>query len=192
MDEVSDLGLLSPQDYLAREVRSSARHEFVGGFTYAMAGATNAHNQIAANILVAFANRLRGGPCRPFNSDTKLRVRLPFQLRFYYADVLVTCRPNPQRDVFQDEPTVVVEVVSAQTRRVDEGEKCLAYAAIPSLMVYLLVEQESAQVAVLRRGEQGFVRSVHAGVEATIPLPEILCELPLADIYDGIELGASG
>ncbi len=190
MGEISNFDPLSPQAYLADEVRSPARREYVGGFTYAMAGATNAHNQIATNTLIALGNRLRGRPCRPFNSDTKVRVRLPFQVRFYYPDVSVTCRPNAQSDSYQDEPAVVVEVVSAATRRIDEGEKCLAYATIPSLAVYLLVEQDSAQVVALRRVDGVFVREVHAGLGAAVPLSEIGCDLPLAEVYDGVEFAA--
>ena len=68
--------------YLAEEVRSPARREYVGGTAYAMAGASNAHNQVATNILVALGGRLRGSPCRAFNSDTKVRILLPSQLRF--------------------------------------------------------------------------------------------------------------
>ena len=68
--------------YLADEVRSPARHEYVGGFVYAMAGASNAHNIIAANSLVALTNRLRKGPCRPFDSDTRIRLRLSFGVCF--------------------------------------------------------------------------------------------------------------
>lgn len=178
------------QDYLVNEVRSPARHEYVGGLTYAMAGASNAHNRIATNSLVALANRLRKGPCEPFNSDTKIRVRLSFGVHFYYPDVSVTCRPNPQSESFQDEPAVVVEVVSTETRRVDEGEKLLAYTTIRSLAAYLLIEQESAQVVVYRRTEHGFVRETHAGLDAAIPLPEIGCELPLAEVYERIQFPA--
>jgi Uma2 family endonuclease len=178
------------QAYLADEVRSPGRHEYVGGFAYAMAGASNAHNQIATNSLVALANRLRKGPCRPFNSDTKIRVRLSFGVHFYYPDVSVTCRPNPQSESFQDAPAVLVEVVWAETRRVDEGEKLLAYTTIPSLAAYLLIEQESAQVVVYRRTEHGFVRETHTGLDAAIPLPEIGCELPLAEVYERVEFAA--
>ncbi|MFY9345987.1 MAG: Uma2 family endonuclease [Planctomycetota bacterium] len=182
---------IAPAEYLANEVRSPARHEYVGGFPYAMAGASNAHNQIASNILIALGSRLRGRPCRAFNSDTKVRIRLPFQLRFYYPDVSVTCRPNPPADSFQDEPSVIVEVLSPQTRRIDEGEKCLAYTAIPSLAVYMMVEPQSVEVAVLRRTAAGFVREVHDGLAASVPLPEIGCELPLAEVYDGLGLLAT-
>lgn len=175
------------QRYLATEVRSPARREYVGGIPYAMAGASNAHNQIATNTLLALGTRLRGKPCRAFNSDTKVRIRLPFQLRFYYPDVTVTCRPNPQHESFQDEPSLLVEVLSDDTRRIDEGEKLLAYTQIPSLQVYLLIEQRAARIVVMRRMANGFQREEHTD-QATIPLPEIGCELPLAEVYDGVDL----
>ena len=183
---------VSAATYLADEVRSPARREYVGGFAYGMAGATNAHNQIATNILIALGGRLRGRPCRPFNSDTKVRIRLPFEQRFYYPDVTVTCRPNPQGDSFQDEPAVLVEVVSPETRRIDEGEKLLAYTAIGSLGVYLMVEQHRARVVLVRRRLEGFAREVFDGLAAVVPLPEIGCELPLAEVYDGIAVASAG
>ncbi len=183
---------LATGTYLAEEVRSPARREYVGGTAYAMAGASNAHNQVATNILVALGGRLRGSPCRAFHSDTKVRIRLPSQLRFYYPDAMVTCRPNAPTDTFQDEPVLVVEVLSPETRRTDEIEKCAAYTTIPSLAVYLLVEPASAEVVAVRRGAEGFVREVLTGLTSSIPLPEIGCELPLADIYDGVVFAAAG
>jgi Uma2 family endonuclease len=179
--------LLSVEDYLAGELLSPTKHEYLGGIAYAMAGARNAHNMIAANALVALGGRLRGRRCRAFTSDTKIRVRLPHQVRFYYPDVPVVCRPNPQTDSFQDEPAVIFEVLSKKTRRVDEGEKKDAYLTIPSLSAYVLVEQEYPAATVLRRTEQGFEREWFEGLAAVIPLPEIEVELPLAEIYDAVE-----
>jgi Uma2 family endonuclease len=190
MDKWSDPDRVSVQDYLISEVRSPARREYVGGIPYAMSGARNVHNQISSNILGSFWTRLRGSRCRPFNSDTKVRIRLPGEVRFYYPDVLVTCRPNPQDDVFQDEPAVIVEVLSPDTRRIDEGEKLLAYQAIPALRAYLLVEQSTARVIVFRCTSEGFAREVHSGRDVTVPLPEIGCELPLAEVYDGVAFAA--
>src|SRR5438874_9406984 len=104
MTAAKKLELISVEDYLAGELVSPVKHEYVGGVVYAMAGARNAHNLIATNTVGALYARLRGGPCRPFNSDTKIRIRLPTQTRFYYPDALVVCRPNAQSDSFQDEP----------------------------------------------------------------------------------------
>ncbi len=179
--------LVSVEGYLAGELVSPVKHEYLGGVVYAMAGANNRHNLIASNALGALHARLRGRRCRPYNSDTKIRIRLPSQIRFYYPDLSVVCRPNPQTDSFQDDPVAIVEVVSRTTRRIDRGEKRDAYLAIPSLSAYLIVEQESPTIEVYRRGEQGFVPESYSGLEAVIPLGEIETELPLAEVYDGVE-----
>jgi Uma2 family endonuclease len=188
MSAVPPWHLVSVHAYLAGELVSPIKHEYLGGVVYAMAGARNVHNLIASNTLVSLGSRLRGKPCRPNNSDTKIRLRLPHQVRFYYPDVSVICRPNPQSDSFQDEPAVLVEVLSNQTRRTDEGEKKDAYLTIPSLAVYILVEQETPAAVVFRRTEHGFVREIYQGLDAVIPLPEIGIEVPLAEIYDAVEL----
>jgi len=178
--------LISPEDYLAGELCSEVKHEYLSGMVYAMAGARNLHNEIATNILVALHNRLRGKPCRPFNSDTKVRLRLRDQLRFYYPDVQVTCHPNPPDDSFQDQPVVVVEVVSESTRRADEGEKRDGYLGLSSLEQYLLVEQGRPSVLQWRRTPEGFVRELFSGIESTIPLAGLGLELPLSEIYEGV------
>ena len=190
MSAAERIQLVSVDDYLAGELASPVKHEYLGGVVYAMAGARNVHNLIASNIVGVLHAGLRGSGCRPYNSDTKIRVRLPTQVRFYYPDASVICRPNLPSDTFQDEPAVIAEVISRQTRRTDEGEKKDAYLTIPSLSVYLLIEQESPAIVVYRRTESGFVREVYLGLHAVVPLAEIATELPLADIYDGVEFAS--
>jgi Uma2 family endonuclease len=187
MSAALKLQRISVEEYLAGELVSSVKHEYLGGVVYAMAGARNAHNLISTNVIVSLGSRLRGSRCRPYNSDTKIRVRLPTQVRFYYPDVSVICRPNPQTDSFQDEPAMIVEVLSRKTRRIDEGEKKDAYLTIPQLSAYLLIEQESPLVTIHRRTENGFVQEFYADVNAVIPLSEIGTDLPLSDIYDSVE-----
>src|SRR3954447_21557963 len=183
MTAAEKLDLVSVENYLAGELSSTTKHEYLGGMVYAMAGASNRHNTIAGNLFAALHSRLRGHKCRPFNSDTKIRVRLPTHLRLYYPDASVVCRPNPPNDSFQDEPAAIFEVMSEATRRIDEGEKKDAYLTIPSLCAYVLLEQDRPAAIVYRRTEQGFHREVYTGPKATISLPEIDVGLPLADIY---------
>lgn len=187
MTAAEKLNLVSVEDYLAGELISPVKHEYLGGVVYAMAGARNVHNIVAGNTFASLHGRLRGRECRPYNSDTKIRVRLPTHWRFYYPDVSVVCQPNSQEDSFQDAPMAIFEVLSRGTRRIDEGEKKDAYLTIPSLCVYALIDQESAAVVLHRRTEQGFVREVYTGPEAVLPLSEIETELPLAEIYDGVQ-----
>jgi Uma2 family endonuclease len=187
MTAAKKLNLVSVEDYLAGELVSPVKHEYLGGVVFAMAGAKNVHNIIKGNVFASLHARLRGHRCRPFDSDTKVRIHLPAQVRFYYPDVSVVCRPNPQNDSFQDEPAAIFEVVSRGTRRVDEGEKKDAYLTIPSLSAYVLLEQETAMAVVFRRSDQGFVGEVYEGLDAVLPLGEIEADLPLAEVYDGVE-----
>ena len=181
--------LICPSSYLAEELKSVTKHEFLGGVVYAMSGASNRHNRIATNVTVSLGGRLRHQRCQAFNSGTKVRIQLPTHTRFYYPDAMVVCNPNPEGDSFQDTPSLVVEVLSSRTRRTDQGEKRDAYLTIPSLRIYLLVEQEALQVVLFRRADQGFVREVYQGLAAVIPLAEVDCELPLAEIYERVEFG---
>jgi len=187
MSTAKKLNLVPVQEYLAGELISPLKHEYLGGVVYAMAGAQNTHNIIAVNTIIALQTRLRGQKCRTFNSDTKIRIQSPNHLRFYYPDASVICRPNPPTDSYQDEPVIVVEVLSHGTRRIDEGEKKDAYLTIPSLKLYALIEQDSAAVVVFRRFDGSFEREVYLGLETVLPLVEIGIELPLAEIYEGVE-----
>jgi len=187
MSTARKLATISVDEYLSGELRSAIKHEYLGDVVYAMAGASNAHNMVKGNIFASLHQQLRDGPCRPFDSGTKIRIRLPNQVRFYYPDVSVVCRPNSQDDSFQDEPVVIVEVLSPETRRTDEGEKKDAYLTIPSLAVYLLAEQNSPSLVAFRRAEQGFVGQTYEGVDAVVPLAEVGAGLRLEEVYAGIE-----
>jgi Uma2 family endonuclease len=179
--------LISVEDYLAGELTSPIKHEYRAGVVYAMAGAPVAHNNIVTNTLGEFFVRLRGRPCRPYTSDMKIRILSATETRFYYPGVSVVCQSNPTHESYQDRPVVIAEVLSRSTRRIDEGEKKDSYLTIPSLGAYLLIEQEEALVTVHRRTDNGFVREVYAGLDAVIQLKEIKIDLPLSEIYAGVE-----
>ena len=178
---------VSVRDYLHGEQTAKRKHEYVDGIVYAMVGASNVHHRVSTNATVALGGQLRGKRCQAFNSDTKVRIRLPRGTRFYYPDALVVCQPNPPSDTFQEAPIVIVEVVSPSTRRTDENEKCEAYLSIDSLCVYILIQSSAPATLVYRRGDRGFERQRYVGLDAVIPLPEIECELRLADLYENVE-----
>ena len=88
MSTATKLNLVPIDDYFAGELLSPIKHEFLGGFVYGMADARNAHNVIGTNLIGSLHGRLRGRPCRPFNSDTKIRIRLTTQVRFLLSRCL--------------------------------------------------------------------------------------------------------
>ncbi len=177
---------ISVADYLAGELVSSVKHEYIAGAVFAMVGARNAHNIIAVNALLAFGTRLKGTACRPFNSDTKIRIRMKDHIRFYYPDMSVVCQPNALSETFQDQPVVIVEVLSESTRRLDDGEKRDAYFTIPSLTHYILLEQDSIVAVVYQRADQDFERQEFTSLDDVITLNSLSVSLPLRDLYDGV------
>ena len=123
MSSVPRFQPISVRDYLDGESKAKRKHEYIEGFVYSMAGATNLHNRIATNATGSLYSLLRGNRCQVFNSDTKVRVRFSRGTRFYYPDASVVCQPNPAGDPFHDAPIVIVEIISESTRRTDEYEK---------------------------------------------------------------------
>jgi Uma2 family endonuclease len=178
---------ISPAEYLAAEELAETKSEYIDGWVRAMTGASVRHNQVKMNCAIALGAKLKGQKCRPFDSDMRLRIGGSAQTKFYYPDLQVICDSNAPTDVFQDSPVLIIEVLSPSTRRYDFDEKMNAYLQIPALQCYILLEQHQPIATIMRRTEGGFLRQQREGIEETIDLPFLGCELALRDIYDGIE-----
>jgi len=180
--------MLSVADYLAAEERSDIRHEYIGGRLYAMAGATAAHATITANILVALRKRMRpGGPCKVFVNDLKVQLRIAGEDLFYYPDVLVTCHAIGAKDHFTRFPTTIFEVLSESTESIDRREKLTNYRQSDTLEEYVLVDQIRREVTLHRRSEGWVPLRVTSG-SAVLELTSLGTTLPLAEIYEGVDL----
>jgi Uma2 family endonuclease len=188
MSALRQTALLTPEEYLAGEEIATERHEYLAGVVYGMAGGTNRHAQIGSNIHIALGSRLRGKQCRPLASDSKVRIQTLGGDYFYYPDVSVTCRPLPPDQTWYETPTVIFEVVSPSSENTDHREKRLNYQFIPTLSSYVIVEQDSRALTVWRRNEGTWRHELVEGPDAVLALPEIECSIPLAEIYEGVEV----
>jgi Uma2 family endonuclease len=74
MTEPTRLHRYSYRDYLELEEASNVKHEYLEGEIYARAGGTPEHAALAASISSALHSQLRGGPCRVYSSDLRVRV----------------------------------------------------------------------------------------------------------------------
>lgn len=192
MSTARSLKSLPVEDYLNGELQSETKYEYVDGRVYAMTGGTNVHNHIATRVLGSLYQQLADSPCEPLNSDTKVRVQRREKTYFYYPDVSVVCQSNPDNDSDQDQPVVIVEVVSESTRRLDESEKRENYLTIPSLRVLVLLEQERCAARTYVRGHDGkFREKLYAEADSIVALESIGVELQFSHIYAGIEFPLS-
>ena len=183
---------ISPEEYLAGERNAEVRHEYVDGQVYAMAGTTKAHGRIAANLMSLLLNHLRGHRCEPFATDLKVRIPSQIGTLFYYPDVVVTCAPEEADDEYYlNEPTIIAEVISDSTEQIDRREKMLAYRQVPTMQIYVIIEQTRIAATVLRRAEQGWSSEVLEGPDAILRLEPIEFEIPLRTLYERTRLAAA-
>jgi Uma2 family endonuclease len=178
--------LLTPAEYLAFDDASPLRHELVGGRVYAMVGVARPHSRISGNIFARLWAAARGGPCRVHQAEMRLRVGDAY----YYPDVMVACGPEPEDPHAEDAPCLAVEVLSASTRRTDLREKPMAYARVPSLRLYLAVDQRRRLVDRWWRDDAGVWRHDVLAGEGRIDLPCPALALTLDEIYEGVDLAA--
>jgi Uma2 family endonuclease len=173
------------QEYLELEERSQAKHEYLDGLVWAMAGGSPDHAAIAANVIGLLSAALRDRPCRVFTSD--LRVRVQATGLGTYPDVTVVCGPlktdpdDPNAHTVIN-PSVVFEVLSKSTEQYDRGEKLGHYQRIESLAAIVLLAHDERRAEVWRRdGERWTLDVAHAG--GSVSLPALGCSLALDDVY---------
>ena len=175
---------ITPEEYLAGELISQQKHEYLDGMIYAMAGASEAHNIVVGNIFGALWQQLRNRRCRVLAADYKVRVQPGSGNFYYYPDVMVDCAEYKPTSQYAEEPRVIFEVLSNDTDRVDRQEKWFNYQRVPSLDVYVLVDQFRLAVTVYRRTKNGWTTEVLAAAEDVLTLPTVACILPLTTIYE--------
>ena len=100
---------------------------------------------------------------------------------FYCPDLMVTCSARDTASHWKTEPTLLIEVLSPTTERMDRTEKLLAYTQLPSLEAYLLVAQDETSIEALLRSDTWAPRILGAG--QSITLPGLGVELAVDGIY---------
>ena len=154
MSNLARVYSMTADDYLAGEIHSPIRHEYVAGEVFAMAGASDAHVTISLNLAMALRRHLRGGPCSVFISDMKLHVAE--DNAFFYPDVFVTCSAaDAGRRTVQEDALLIIEVLSPSTEGRDRGDKFAAYRLLPSLQTVLFVAQGQPHVEAFSRNADG-------------------------------------
>lgn len=179
-------------EYFHLERDATEKHEYRDGEIIAMSGGTIAHSLITSNVNGALWMRLRGGPCKVY--DSNLRVRIKRRQLYSYPDVTVICeRPeaDPEDPSGQTvtNPRLVVEVLSPSTERYDRTVKFDRYRELDSFREYVLVEQDGARVESYYRQEDGaWGIDIATGLASNIRLRSVGLTLPLSEVYAGVDL----
>jgi Uma2 family endonuclease len=180
---------MTEEEYLRLDRAATYKSEFVDGEMFAMSGGTLWHSRIALNWGSHLLQRLRGRNCEVFNSDA--RVRIAASGSYVYPDISVVCGgpAMSQDDDILVSPTVVIEVLSPSTADYDRGKKFGLYREIASLQEYVLTHSDAAHIEhYARQTDESWIFREYKGIEGSLRLNSIHCEIRLADVYEAIAL----
>lgn len=180
----------TPEAYLEFERAAETRHEYIDGYIYAMAGESLSHSRICLNIAAEMRRVLKGSRCEALSPNMKVRAET--KGLFAYPNLSIVCGEpvfhDDQKDVLLN-PQVIIEVLSPSTQRYDQTKKFFRYRKeIPSLTDYILIYQDVAFIEHHEKHSDGrWVHNVFDGLQDTLRIPSIECEISMAEIYDRVE-----
>lgn len=172
-------------DYVALELGSPTKHEFLDGEIYAMAGGSEEHSALAAEVLRTLGNAVGTRPCRVHTSDLRVYVEAAGLATF--PDGTVICGPlerhGPSPQATALNPSVLLEVTSDSSEEYDTGAKLEFYRMIPSLNEYIIVSHRERRIVVHGRATDGTWSSRVATAGARVRVGSSNCELSVDEVY---------
>ncbi len=182
---------MTPETYLNRERKGirefEGKYELFNHTLIFMAGASEAHNDIAGNISAIFKFFIwqNGVESHVFQSDMKVVSFLDYK-DYFYPDVVFiekkTVYDDAQKDVLIN-PTIIFEVLSDGTKDFDRNDKFQSYKQIDSLQEYILVSQYERCVEHFFKNKMGEWITGKVFTNGELPLNSIPLKLPLKQIY---------
>ncbi len=190
MSAIAKKKKLTEDEYLVIEREAEFKSEFYDGEMFAMAGASRRHNDLQINLIAELHARLKGGKCRVYGSD--LRVKVKRTGLYTYPDVVIACDPEIEKKLGVEtllNPRVIFEILSKTTEGYDRGTKFQQFQRLPSVKEYVLVSQDRMVVErYVRRPDGTWVLKTFDDPSGQFSLATVKVRIPLADIYRGVEL----
>jgi Uma2 family endonuclease len=169
------------------EIFPQYKYEYSDGNIRMMTGGSPAHEQIALNIARLLTNALYEHECNVYSSDMALALN---ENCLYYPDLSVSCDPADwTRKKALEAPSLVVEVLSPSTERIDKIEKLEAYQLYPTIQEILLVDSRHRQVKQYHRvGTYKWEDFLYQHMDDSIHLGCIEVSLTVREIYHKVYL----
>jgi len=180
---------ITEEEYLAMEPESDRKHEYFEGEIFAMTGASEKHNLIAANVIRELGTQLKKKPCRVYPGDMRLKIEATGL--YTYPDVMIVCGgrrfAEPGRTDTLTNPLVIIELLSDSTENYDRGKKFQHYRTLASLREYLLISQHQEKIEGWFRNEKGDWEFSETDAHHPVIIVKFLeCELRLDEVYDKV------
>ena len=178
------------EEFFAWAGSQDGRYEFDGFQPVAMTGGSNNHSLIMRALHRALDRRLRGSKCQYLGPDAGLATA---GKTIRYPDALVTCSKFSGTAMTIPGVIVAFEILSPSSKETDTVTKVDEYAAVGSILRYVILGSSSAVLTVLDRSGAGrpWTETTLVAGEDVLRMPEIGIEISVAELYEGIDFTGS-
>jgi Uma2 family endonuclease len=180
---------MSVEEFYLWQLDQDERYELVDGVPRrlrAAMGANNFHDTILVNGIMQLGTRLEDTPYSVYSPNTALRTKIRTARR---PDITVDCAPAQAKSYESHQPTVVIEILSPSTSKIDRFKKLDEYRRHPTIRHILLIDPDVVEARHYSRPERGEWADVDlTGREAIIDFAAIEVSLPLGALYDRLDV----
>ncbi len=168
-------------EFLEWERDRDSRYEFVDACPRQLCEEHSEHRRVLDNLVRLLAAAIDVDTCEVYRRSYKVIAPTIAVI----PDLVVT-----QTLTRFPEPVLIAEVVSPATASEDRGERWAAFQTLPSLLMYMLVEHTQPRVELFSRERTGWMYQSFLSPGAVLPLRQPNVELPMREIYGGVERSA--
>ena len=180
--------LMSAEEFLEWESAQPYRNELIENRIYPMPGGSRSHEIVIAALIGWFYFALMDKIGEVYAG---MQVMVDSLATYTYPDVTVVCgEPRFHRGAKSgplENPTVLFEVSSPSTEKIDSTSKLEQYLQIPSLQGYILVSQDKPLIEAYTRFGDEWTYSKYSGLESKLIIPSLDSEIPLEFIYRKVQ-----
>lgn len=187
------------EEYLEIDRATDERYEYIDGEIFQMAGESGEHGDICTNLVSGLKPQLKDKNCRVRSKDTKVKSGAIYHKSnqvakgmFSYPNVVIICGEPEYHDKHRDiilNPKIIIEVLSDSTAQFDRTDKFMRYRMFnDTLSDYILISQDEPIIEHFVRDENNnWIPRTFVGLNKTIKIESVGCELSLAEIYELVE-----
>ena len=193
---VSTQQYLTLEEYFEFEYKSKIRHEYLNGKLRAMAYTSINHNRIVRNISRIFDLLFYDEKSEIFTESRMLFV--PDCNKVYYPDGVIIAEEHQLYDYSGKikatlNPSVLIEIGSDSTEKLDKSDKWQCYQTISSLRQYVLISQQTPFVEIFDRQEEDPTKWTYSSMQDMQKSVTISsCDVALKELYHKVEFPPKG
>ncbi len=184
---VSTQQYLTLEEYFEFEYKSGVRHEYLDGKLRAVSYKSINHGRIIRNISRILATHFLNKENEIWTENRMLYV--PDCNKVYYPDGLIVAGASAFYNYSNKmdatlNPTVLIEIGSDSTEKLDKSDKWQCYQTIGSLQQYVLISQQTPFVEIFDRQQDAPDKWTYSSEQDQEKSATISgCDVALKDLY---------